>query len=180
MTSASTELIVEDGRCTGVVCAGGERTEAREAVLSSIHVKDLDRDGTGRAWDADFRYAIDTYDPGVSAFAAHYATTEPPRYTTHDGATIEAVSAGVAGWPEDFCGWAVTSARAGWSPTARGCCSRPRPCADPTPRAGGPAHGEDPRHAALRPRSIGAQQWEELREEIAAVHLGHLRGWRRT
>ena len=75
-----TELIVEDDRCVGVVCAGGEQYRAREAVLSSIHIKDLVEMAPPALWDPDFRYAIDTYDPGVSAFAAHYATTEPPRY----------------------------------------------------------------------------------------------------
>ena len=53
-------------------------------------------------WGEDFLYAINTFDEGVPAFAAHYATTEPPRYRASDGGELSAVSAGVAGWPEDI------------------------------------------------------------------------------
>ena len=61
-------------------------------------------------WGEDFAYAIDTYDEGVSAFAAHYATTEAPRYPTRDGGEIEVVSAGVAGWGPTSAGWDATCA----------------------------------------------------------------------
>ena len=74
----------------------------REAVLSTIHVKDLVKMAPPEAWGEDFLYGVETYDEGVAAFAAHYATTEPPRYPLRDGGELTAVSAGVAGWPEDI------------------------------------------------------------------------------
>ena len=49
-------------------------------MLSTIHIKDLVKMAPAEAWDEDFVYGIDTYDEGVAAFAAHYVTTEPPRY----------------------------------------------------------------------------------------------------
>src|SRR5262249_56300600 len=49
------------------------------------------------AWDDDFLYGIDTFDPGISMFAQYYATTAPPEFL--GGQT--AVSAGVVGWPAD-------------------------------------------------------------------------------
>ena len=55
------------------------------------------------AWGEDFLYGVETYDEGVAAFAAHYATTEPPRYPLRDGGELTAVSAGVAGWPAGHC-----------------------------------------------------------------------------
>jgi phytoene dehydrogenase-like protein len=169
-----TELIVEGGRCTGVVCADGERFLAREAVLSTIHVKDLVRMATPAAWGEDFRYAIETYDGGVSAFAAHYATTEPPRYPTREGGQIECVSAGVSGWPEDILrmGRDVVEGRlvtdGAW-------------LLFPAPTVADPSRAPDGRHTVkilgMQPYNPGRgpQEWAELREEIASVHLEHLR-----
>ncbi|MGI8711974.1 MAG: phytoene desaturase family protein, partial [Solirubrobacteraceae bacterium] len=171
------ELVLQDGRCVGVVTQNGERHLAREAVLSSIHVKDLLAMVPADTWDADFRYCIDTYDAGVSGFAAHYATTEPPRYPTRDGGTLEVVSAGVAGWPEDILrmGRDVCEGRlvrdGAW-------------LLFPTPTVADPTRAPEGRHTVkilgMQPYDPdlpggGPQQWEQLREEIAAVHLGHLR-----
>ncbi len=170
-----TELVIEEGRCVGVVCADGERHLAREAVLSTIHVKDLVEMAPAQAWGEDFRYAIDTFDPGVSAFAAHYAATEPPRYRTRDGGELEVVSAGVAGWPEDILrmGRDVCEGRlvhdGAWllfpTPTV----------ADPT-RA--PAGCHTVKILGMQPYAPGPDgpgQWGRLRAEIAAEHLAHLR-----
>ncbi len=96
------DLIVSDGRCAGVVTEDGTRHVAGRAVLSTIHVKDLVHMASAADWGEDFAYAIDSYDEGISAFAAHYATTEAPRYPTRDGGEIEVVSAGVAGWGADI------------------------------------------------------------------------------
>ena len=95
-------VVDAEGRCVGVETDDGERHLAGEAVLSTIHVKDLVAMAPADAWGDDFRYGVDTYDPGVAAFAAHYLTTEPPRYRLRDGSELTAVSAGVAGWPEDI------------------------------------------------------------------------------
>lgn len=173
------ELVISDGRCTGVVTEDGERHLADRAVLSTIHVKDLVEMAPADTWGADFRYAIDTYDEGVSAFAAHYATTGPPRYPTRDGGVIECVSAGVAGWAVDILrmGRDVREGRlvrdGAWllfpAPTV----------ADPS-RAPGSYHtvkilGMQP----YAPDEAGpiepAHAWARLREEIARVHLDHLR-----
>ena len=169
------ELVLRDGRCVGVVTQDGERHLAREAVLSSIHVKDLVPMAPGSSWDEDFRYCVDTYDPGVSAFATHYATTAAPRYPTRDGTTLEVVSAGVAGWPEDILrmGRDVCEGRlvrdGAWllfpTPTV----------ADPT-RA--PAGSHTVKLLGMQPYAPdphGPEEWERLRREIAENHLGHLR-----
>jgi phytoene dehydrogenase-like protein len=126
------------------------------------------------AWGEDFLYGIETYDPGISAFAAHYATTEPPRYPARDGGELTAVSAGVAGWPEDIV----------------------RMCRDvkegrlardgawllfPTPTVADPSRAPGGRHTVkvlgMQPYDPGGgpERWEQLRAEIAAVHLAHLR-----
>jgi phytoene dehydrogenase-like protein len=168
------ELIVDDGRCTGVVTEDGARHVAREAVVSTIHVKDLIQMAPDAVWDDDFRYGIDTYEPGVSAFATHYATTEPPRYPTRDGELLEVVSAGVAGWPEDVLrmGRDVCEGRlvhdGAWL-------LFPAPSvADPS-RA--PAGHHTVKILGMQPYDPGGGpgEWERLREAIAGEHLAHLR-----
>jgi phytoene dehydrogenase-like protein len=167
-------LWLEDGRCTGVVTEDGERHVARQAVLSTIHVKQLVEMAPRAAWGADFLYAIDTYDEGISAFAAHYATTVPPRYPLRDGGEVQAVSAGVAGWPEDILrmGRDVREGRlvldGAWllfpAPTV----------ADPT-RA--PAGRHTVKVLGMQPYDPGGgpERWQELREPVAANQLEHLR-----
>lgn len=94
------ELVVEDGRCAGVVTADGERYLARDAVVSSIHVTHLLAMAPRELWDEAFVYGVETFDPGLPMFAVHLATSEAPRFR---GEPTErtAVSSGYAGWPED-------------------------------------------------------------------------------
>jgi phytoene dehydrogenase-like protein len=169
------ELVLAGGRCVGVVTADGERHLAGEAVLSTIHVKDLIAMAPADTWGEDFRYAIDTYDEGVSAFAAHYATTEAPRYPTRDGGELEVVSAGVAGWPEDILrmGRDVREGRlvrdGAW-------------LLFPTPTVADPSRAPAGHHTVKilgmqpwDPDHAGPERWAQLREPIAATHLEHLR-----
>ena len=100
-----TRLLVEAGRCAGVQTADGTQYRARTAVVSTIHVKHLRDMAPADAWPAEFHYGVDTYDVGVPGFATYYATTAPPEFQTPDGQAPDgprtAVSAGLAGWPED-------------------------------------------------------------------------------
>lgn len=96
-----TSLIMEDGRCVGVETSGGDQYRARQAVVSSIHVKALVEMAPAEAWGDDFLYGVDTFDEGISTFASYYATTEEPRYRAGESDTVSAVSAGTAPWPED-------------------------------------------------------------------------------
>jgi phytoene dehydrogenase-like protein len=167
-------LVLADGRCVGVQTADGERHIAGKAVLSTIHVKDLAKMAPAAAWGEDFLYGVETYDAGIAAFAAHYATTQPPIYTGHDGGELTAVSAGLAGWPQDIVrmGRDVKEGRlirdGAWllfpTPTV----------ADPT-RA--PAGHHTVKILGMQPYDPGEgpEQWARLRDEIAAVHLAHLR-----
>jgi phytoene dehydrogenase-like protein len=95
-----TDLVVERGRCTGVVTEDGERHVARRAVVSTIHVKRLIAMAPAELWGDDFLYGIDTFDPGISIHAQYYATTAAPEFVAAGGVQT-AVSAGVVGWPAD-------------------------------------------------------------------------------
>ena len=91
-------LVLEGGRCTGVETEAGEQFLAREAVVSTIHVKHLIDMAPPDAWDEAFRYGVETFDVGLSGFAVYLATTQPPVFDTPDGPRT-AVSAGLVGWP---------------------------------------------------------------------------------
>ena len=95
------KLIVEGGRCKGFVTQDGERYIGREAVVSTIHVKHLIDMAPKELWGESFSYGVETYDPGISAFAIYLCTSEAPRFVTRDGEQTS-VSAGIAGWGEDI------------------------------------------------------------------------------
>ncbi len=106
-------LVLEDGRCTGVETDDGERYLARQAVLSTVHVKQLVDMAPHEAWGEEFVYGVDTYDVGISGMACYLATDAAPHFETPDGPRA-AVSAGTVGWPEEVLelGRAVRDRRA--------------------------------------------------------------------
>jgi phytoene dehydrogenase-like protein len=167
-------LLLADRRCAGVETEDGEQHLAREAVLSTIHVKDLVKMAPPEAWGEDFIYGIETYDEGVAAFAAHYATTEPPRYRSRDGGELTAVSAGVAGWPEEIVRMG-RDVKDGTLVRDGAWLLFPTPTVADRSRA--PAGRHTVKVLGMQPYDPGGgpQRWEQLREEIAAVHLEHLR-----
>lgn len=94
-------LVIEGGRCTGVETTDGDIYRAGTAVLSTIHVKHLIDMAPAASWPEDFRYGVETYQVGISGFAAYLASKVPPLFETRDG-PVSAVSAGLVGWPEDL------------------------------------------------------------------------------
>ena len=94
-------LLLEGGRCVGVETEAGETFSAREAVVSTIHVKHLVEMAPADAWGEDFLYGVETYDVGLSGFAVYMAATRPPVFETPAGQRT-AVSAGLIGWPQEL------------------------------------------------------------------------------
>ena len=150
-----TRLVLEDGRCIGVETDDGEQYLAGTAVVSTVHVKHLRDMAPAQAWPEEFHYGVDTYDVGVPGFAAYYCTTAAPEFASPHGPRT-AVSAGLAGWPEDMIDLgadlragryiAGSAVGAGGHPDP----GRPRPCAAGLP------HRQDPQPADLpAPRRHG-------------------------
>ena len=157
-----TELVVENGRCTGVVTADGERVDARCAVVSTIHVKRLVEMAPGDAWGDDFLDGVETYDAGISTFAQYYATTEAPRFV----GDRTAVSAGVVGWPHEVL-------QAGRDLRAGGFL-RGRWLLVATPTLVDPARAPEGQHTV---KLLGMAPWhggdwnDELKESVARENL---------
>ena len=87
-------VAVDGGRAAAVECADGSSYEAGRAIVSTIHVKQLEGlVGKERLPDA-FRAGIDRWQPNLTMFATHYALSEAPLFKTARGAE-PAVTVGV-------------------------------------------------------------------------------------
>ena len=125
------------------------------------------------AWGAAFLYGIETYQAGRSMFIAHYATTEAPAYLAGD-AHVHSVALGVAHTAErqlrtaeDFrYGVAIGD--------------------DPvllvlTPSVADSSRAPEGKHLVnvigFHPYTLreGSGHWDEIKEQVAANHLEHLR-----
>jgi phytoene dehydrogenase-like protein len=165
-------LILEDGRCVGVETDDGEQYRAREAVLSTIHVKHLVDMAPAEAWGEEFLYGVDTYDVGISGMAAYLATTEPPLFETADG-TRSAVSAGTVGWPEDVVALGRDAREGRFGEEGRWLLVATPTLADPS-RA--PEGMHTVKLLSTQPWETPAgRSWDELKEEIVDRQLAHLR-----
>jgi phytoene dehydrogenase-like protein len=166
-------LLIEDGRCTGVETDDGEQYRAGTAVVSTIHIKHLRDMAPASAWPEEFHYGVDTYDVGVPGFAAYYCTTAAPEFASPRGPRT-AVSAGMAGWPEDMIQMGA-DLRAG------------RYLADPpwvlvaTPTLADPGRAPEGCHTVkiLSPQTYrlpdGMGGWDNVKEAHAARLLDRLR-----
>ncbi len=168
-----TQLIVEDGRCVGFRTDTGEDYRAREAVVSTVHVKHLVDMAPKELWGESFLYGVDTYHVGVPFFAAYYATDEPPVFKTHDGGR-SSVSAGVTGWLDDVAIHARKAAEGEFV-------GEPSFLLAATPTIADPSRSPDGRHAvkvvsfnAYDPGG-GPERWDEIKDAHAARMLDHLR-----
>ena len=83
-----TQLIIENGKCRGVECMDGTSYRARNAVISTIHIKHLVDMAPKQLWGNDFRENVRLLQPEHAMFVFHYATSEPPIYELADGSHI--------------------------------------------------------------------------------------------
>ncbi len=96
------QLIIENGKCTGVECVDGSQYRATKAVVSTIHVKHLINMAPRELWGADFTNDIEIFQPEHAMFSFHYATSEPPKYPTEGGQTISTTEAAIMQHPESI------------------------------------------------------------------------------
>jgi phytoene dehydrogenase-like protein len=168
-----TSLVLEGGRCAGVETEQGERYLARQAVLSTIHIKHLIEMAPAKAWGEDFCYGVATWRPGVSMFVSHYATTAAPEYPTSDG-HVTAVAAGTPHSADRMLRLG-TDFRAGRIVTD-----------DPVllvlcPTVADPTRAPEGKHTlkivGFQPYELagGADQWDGLKAGVSRANLAELR-----
>jgi phytoene dehydrogenase-like protein len=168
------ELLIENGRCTGVRTADGSVYRGRQAVVSSIHIKHLVGMAPSEMWGEAFRRGVDQWQAGYTMFVAHYALREPPLYPVN-GERIPVVTAGVAGSSDNLLRL--------MSDFRRGLLHLDTPIllvlapsvADPT-RA--PEGYHTLKVVSFLPYELangGPSRWDALKEEVARMLLEHLR-----
>jgi phytoene dehydrogenase-like protein len=168
-----TRLILENGKCTGVECSDGASYKAEKAVLSTIHIKHLVDMAPKEAFGEDFLDGVSTWKAGITLFATHYATTEPPKYPVAGG-TISPVASGTMATPDrglrvsyDFARQAVNVE----DPPLLVVCSS---VADPTRT---PAGMHTIKVIGNQPYELkeGPQHWDEIKNEVSDANLKYLR-----
>jgi phytoene dehydrogenase-like protein len=164
------DVVVENGRCVGVETDDGEVHRASKAVVSTIHIKHLVEMATPEVWGEEFRFGVETWRPGITMFAAHYATTEPPRF--EDGLTPLAAGTPTSverllRIPEDFDRGIVALD----DPVLLVLCPT---VADPS-RA--PADRHTLKVIGFQPYDLpeGPEHWDEIKADVAARNLDQLR-----
>jgi phytoene dehydrogenase-like protein len=167
------ELIVDNGRCAGVVTDDGARFEADRAVLSTVHIKHLVDMAPADAWGEAFVDGVASWRAGVSMFVTHYAATEPPRYPTAGG-VVTPVAAGVPTSVErmlrvsrEFAAGRVDLD----DPVLLVLCPTVE---DPT-RA--PAGRHTVKVIGFQPYELpeGPEHWDRIAEHVSRTNLAHLR-----
>ena len=167
-------LVVENGRCVGVETTDGEKYRAEVAVVSTIHVKHLLDMAPAEVWPEDWRYGVETYDPGAAGLAVYLAATQPPTFTRGGGAIPRyAVSAGTIGWPDDVIRYGRDVADGRWSDDVVWLLVA-------TPTIADPSRAPEGRHTVKLLAPHGWQlprgaDWASLKEHRKDVLLDHLR-----
>ena len=168
-----TELVLRGGRCAGVRTSSGEEYLASQAVVSTIHIKHLVEMAPAKAWGEDFIDAVATWQPGISMFVSHYATTAAPEFEGADG-VIRPVASGTPHSADRMLRLA-TDFRAGRiatdDPVLLVLCPT---VADPT-RA--PAGQHTLKVVGFQPYELagGPDRWDELKDDVSAANLACLR-----
>jgi phytoene dehydrogenase-like protein len=166
-------LVLEGGRCVGVSTAGGDVFRASRAVLSTIHVKHLIEMAPASAWDAGFRFGVETWRAGVSMMASHYATTEAPAFAAAHG-DMQPIAAGLPQSTERML-------RVGFDFLQASVAVDDPPLLVLCPTVADPARAPAGHHTlkviGFQPYELtqGSDHWDSIKDEVAAANLEYLR-----
>jgi phytoene dehydrogenase-like protein len=94
------ELLIESGKCNGVVCDDGSRFSARKGVVSTIHVKHLVHMAPQELWGDEFLQNLALFQPEEGLFAYHMATSAPVTYPLADGGSITPFESTILPYPQ--------------------------------------------------------------------------------
>jgi phytoene dehydrogenase-like protein len=168
------ELILEGGRCVGVVTESSESFRASKAVVSSIHIKHLVDMAPKDTWGDIFVKGVEQWQPGFTLFAAHYATSEPPMYPVGSD-RMPVVAAGLGETSDNMLNL-MNDIRRGQIH------QNPPSMLVVCPTAADPSRTPDGKHTlkllSFFPYQLadgGPSRWDEIKEEVAQANLDYLR-----
>jgi phytoene dehydrogenase-like protein len=172
-----TELIIDGGKCVGVHCADGSEYRADKAVVSTIHVKHLVDMAPPELWGDDFLEGVRLFQPEQAMFSFHYATKEPPKYPLAAGGTISTCESALPAKPERHLSLTYDNARGVVN------LDDPIPLQIVSPTVVDPSRAPDGYHTVKIEGTLpyalkeGPKHWDDIKEEVAARLLNHLRGF---
>ncbi|MCJ7593082.1 MAG: NAD(P)/FAD-dependent oxidoreductase [Woeseiaceae bacterium] len=94
------ELLIEAGKCSGVVCDDGRQFRARKGVVSTIHIKHLVNMAPQKLWGDEFLQNLELFQPEEGLFAYHMATSAPVEYPLADGGSITPFESTILPFPQ--------------------------------------------------------------------------------
>jgi phytoene dehydrogenase-like protein len=166
-------LILENNKCVGVECTDGSSYRAQKAVLSTIHIKHLVDMAPKEAFGDDFLSGVETWRAGITLFATHYATKEPPMYPIKGG-TITSVASGTMASPE-------RGLRVSYD-FARGVVNVDEPpllvvCSSIVDPSRAPAGTHTIKVIGNQPYDLkeGPEHWDKIKDEVSDANLKYLR-----
>jgi phytoene dehydrogenase-like protein len=168
------ELVLEAGRCTGVVTRDGETYRGEKAVVSTIHIKHLVNMAPTEIWGDTFVRGVEQWQPGMTMFVAHYALAEAPLYPVGD----KRMPCAAAGTVES-----VDNLLRLMSDFRRGRIHQDDPvllvvCSSVADNSRAPAGKHTLKVISFFPYELaegGSLRWDEIKEEIAQGNLDYLR-----
>jgi phytoene dehydrogenase-like protein len=166
-------LIVDSGKCVGVECTDGTAYRATKAVLSTIHIKHLVDMAPREAFGDEFLEGVETWKAGITLFATHYASKEPPRFPVAGG-TMTSVASGTMATSERGLRVAYDFAR-------RAVNVEDPPllivCSTVADRSRAPEGMHTIKVIGNQPYELpeGPEHWDKIKEQVSEKNLKYLR-----
>jgi phytoene dehydrogenase-like protein len=166
-------LVVENGKCAGVECTDGSSYLASKAVLSTIHIKHLIDMAPKESWGDDFLDGVDTWKAGITLFATHYASKEPPKYPVAGG-TLSPVASGTMATP-------ARGLRVGYDFARRAVNVDEPPLLIVCSTVADPSRAPEGMHTIKvignQPYELkeGPEHWDEIKNQVSDANLKYLR-----
>ena len=166
-------LILENGKCTGVECTDGSSYRATKAVLSTIHIKHLVDMAPPEAFGEEFLDGVASWKAGITLFATHYASKEPPRFPIKGG-TITSVASGTMATPE-------RGLRVGYDFARRAVNVEQPPLLIVCSTVADPSRAPEGMHTIKvignQPYDLpeGPEHWDKIKDQVSDANLNYLR-----
>jgi phytoene dehydrogenase-like protein len=162
------QLIIENGKCTGVECGDGSKYRAEKAVVSTIHIKRLINMAPRELWGDEFNRNVSIFQPEHAMFSFHYAASEAPKYPLGGGQNISTTEASLMERPESVL--VLNDYNARGVPFLED-----MPLQIVSPSVGDPTRAPAGYHTVkiegTMPYALkeGPQHWDAIKEEVAAT-----------
>src|SRR5579863_2089837 len=169
------QLVIENGKCTGVECTDGSKYRADKAVVSTIHLKHIVNMAPRELWGEEFNTMVEAFQPEHAMIQFHYATTEAPKFPLAGGGTISSTEAVLMDRAESILLLNSYNARGeAWVEDT--------PLQIVSPSVGDPTRAPAGYHTVKIEGTLpyelkegGAKHWDQIKDQVAEACFNRLR-----